>query len=97
MVFNQIGLKPVCSAKSYILSYLVFFSDKEAIGRILSHNKEAGLTVKTQHFLPGKTLNGLPSNANIYRLQFRIKTLKANKKGKIMAVLLNTDFGYSRN
>ena len=29
----------------------ILFSDKEATGRCVSHNKEAGQTVKTQHFL----------------------------------------------
>ena len=32
---------------------------------MVSHNKEADQTVKTQHFLAGKTLTGIPSNANI--------------------------------
>ena len=63
MVFNQIGLKPVCSTKSNISSIL--FSDKEATDRMVSHNKEADQTVKTQYFPAGKTLTGLPSHANI--------------------------------
>ena len=64
MVSNQIGLKPVCSGKSYRSS---IFSDKEAADVVVhvSHNKEADQTVKTQHFLAGKTLISLPSNANI--------------------------------
>ena len=48
---------------------------------MVSQNKQADQTVKTQNFPAGKTLTGIPSNA-IYRLQFRIKTLKANKKGE---------------
>ena len=43
----------------------LLFSDKEATGRMVSHNKEADQTVKTQHFPEGKTLTGLPSNTNI--------------------------------
>ena len=43
---------------------------------MVSHNKEAVQTVKTQHFPADNTLTG-----QIYRLQFRIKTLKANQKG----------------
>ena len=32
---------------------------------MVSHNKEADQTVKTQPLPAGKTLTGLPSNANI--------------------------------
>ena len=32
---------------------------------MISHNKEADQTVKTQNFPAGKTLTGIPSNANI--------------------------------
>ena len=63
MVFNQIGLNR--SAQHKAIDPLFFFSDKEATGRMVSHNKEADQTVKTQHFLAGKILTGLPSNANI--------------------------------
>ena len=63
MVFIQIGLKPVCSAKSYRSNIL--FSDKEATGRMVSHNKEPDQTVITQHFPACNQLTGLPSNANI--------------------------------
>ena len=72
MVFNQIGLKPVCSVISYSSSIL--FSDKEATGFMVSHNKEAHQTVKTQHFLACLA-------KQIYRLQFQIITLKASQKG----------------
>ena len=47
-----------------------FFSDKEATGRMLSNNKEADQTVKTQHSPTGKTLTGFPSNANIYSIAY---------------------------
>ena len=47
------------SKKLYRASIL--FSDKEATGRMVSHNKEAGQTVKRQHFPEGKTLIGLLS------------------------------------
>ena len=33
---------------------------------MVSHNKEADQTVKTQHFPADKTLTGLPSNAKTY-------------------------------
>ena len=59
----QHRLKPVCSAKSYRSSIL--FPDKEVSGCMVSRKKEADQTVKTQHFPAGKTLTGLPSNANI--------------------------------
>ena len=75
MVFNQIGLKLVCSAKSYLYRSSILFSDKEATGRMVSHNKEADQIVKTQNFLAFPT-------TQIYRLQFQIKTLKANKNGE---------------
>ena len=52
MVFKQIGLKPVCSAKSYLHVYRssILFSDKEATSRMVSHNKEADQTVKNTEF-----------------------------------------------
>ena len=50
---------------------------------MVSHNKEADQTVKTQHFPAGKTLTGLPSNANIHvYTSTSNKTLKAKKKGE---------------
>ena len=54
-VFNKIGLKPVCSAKSYLYrsKCSILFSDKKATGRMVSHNKEADQTVKTQNFPAG--------------------------------------------
>ena len=91
MVFNQIGLKLVCSAKSYLYRSSILFSDKKATDRIVSHNKEADQTVKTQNFPAGKTLLAL-QGTQIYRLQFRTKTLKVNKNGKIMAILLTYRF-----
>ena len=65
MVFNQIGLKPVCSAKNIYIDLVFFFSDKEATVRMVSHNKEAGQSVKTQNFPAGKTFTGIPINTNI--------------------------------
>ena len=57
MVFNQIGLKPVCSVskKAIYIDLVFFFSGKEATGRMVSHNKETDQTVKTQNFPAGKT------------------------------------------
>ena len=67
MVFNQIGLKPVCSVKGYLYrsTCSILFSDKETTGRMVSHNKEADQKVKTQNFPAGETFIGIPSNANI--------------------------------
>ena len=65
MVFNQIRLKPVCSAKIYLYRSSILFSDKEATGHMVSHNKEADQIVKTQNFPAGKTFTGIRSNANI--------------------------------
>ena len=65
MVFNKIGLKPVCSAKSYLYRSSILLSNKEATGRMVSHNKEADQTVKTQNYPAGKTFTGIPTNANI--------------------------------
>ena len=57
MVSNQVGLTLICLAKSYRSKSLVFFfSDKEAISIKVSHNEEAGQTMKTQHFPADKTL-----------------------------------------
>ena len=77
MVFNQIGLKPVCSPKSYI--DLVFFSliKKPPVVWYLIIKRQI-----RQHFPAGKTLIGLPCNANIYTSISRKNALKANKKGK---------------
>ena len=46
---------------------------------MVSHNKEADQSVKTQCFLADIKL-AFPA-MQMYRLQFRIKTLKANQKG----------------
>ena len=72
--------------------YLVFlFSDKEATGRMVSHNKEADETVKTQHFPAGKI--------HVTSILNKIsKSLIANKKrGRSWLYCLHTDFGNSRN
>ena len=89
MVFNQIEHKPVCSAKSYIHMYLVFlFSDKEATGRMVSHNKEADETVKTQHFPAGKI--------HVTSISNKISDSE-QKRGRSWLYCLHTDFGNSRN
>ena len=91
MVFNQIhvGLKPVCSAKSYLYrsTCSILFSDKEATGRMVSHIKEADQTMKTQNFLAGKTFTGIPSNTNIQTSISNKNSESEQKRGKIMAVL----------
>ena len=70
----------------------MLFSDEEATRRMVSQNKEADQTVKTQHFPTGKTLTGFPSNANIYTSILNKNSESEQKKGEIMAVLLTYRF-----
>ena len=59
---NNLHLQPFCAE---VTRSSILFSDKEATGRMVSHNKEADQTLKTQHFPAGETLSVLPSNANM--------------------------------
>ena len=60
---------------------------------MVSHNKEADQTVKTQTFPAGKTLTDIPSNENIKTLiSNKNSDFKRTKKGKILALLLTYRF-----
>ena len=48
---------------------------------MVSHNKETDQTVKTQNFPAGKTLTGIPSNANIKTLISNSNSL-SQKRGE---------------
>ena len=64
---------------------------------MVSHNKEADQTLKTQNFPAGKTFTGIPSNANIYTSISNKNSENEQKKERSWLYCLHTDFGFSKN